>query len=64
VVTAARRGDRIGEDALAPAVIDYRDALNIAAARSAPLRWVVVVVLVVAVATTLWNAAEMARRID
>jgi hypothetical protein len=55
VVGAARRGDRIGDVTLAPAVIDFRDALYAAADKRRPLRWLIVVVLVVAVASAVWD---------
>jgi hypothetical protein len=59
VVAAARRGDRIGDDSLAPAVVDYGRALRAAADEDTPLRRVVVVVLlVVAAAMALWDAVH------
>ena len=58
VVAAARHGDRIGDDALAPAVVDYSRALRAAADEYGPIRRVViVVVLMVAAAMALWDAA-------
>ncbi|CAN5338205.1 hypothetical protein BH09ACT7_BH09ACT7_57690 [soil metagenome] len=56
VVTAVRRGERIEDDALAPAVLDYSRALHSAAEKGRPLRWVIVIALVVGLATTLWDA--------
>ena len=56
VVAAARRGDRIGDDTLAPAVVDYSRALHAAAEKGRTWRWVIVFILVVAVATALWDA--------
>lgn len=59
VVTAARHGDRIGDDALAPAVVDYSRALHAAAEKERPLvRWALVVFLLVAAATAVWDAAQ------
>jgi hypothetical protein len=58
VVAAARRGDRIGDDSLAPAVADYSRGLREAADKGRPWRWVIVVVLVVAVAMALWDAVH------
>lgn len=55
VVAAARHGARVGDEALAPAVVDYRDALRAAADKRRPLRWLIVVVLVVAVASAVWD---------
>jgi hypothetical protein len=56
VVRATRRGERIGDDALAPAVLGYTRALHAAAENARPMRWVIVFVLVAALATTLWDA--------
>jgi hypothetical protein len=56
VVAATRRGDRIGDDALAPAVVHYSRALQAEAEKYRPLRWVIVFILVVAVAAAAWNA--------
>ena len=57
VVAAARHGDRIGEDSLAPAVVDYSRALRAAADEYGPIRRaVIVVVLVVAAGMALWDA--------
>jgi hypothetical protein len=58
VVAAARRGDRIGDHSLAPAIVDYSRALHAAADTDTPLRRAVVgFVLVVAAAMALWDAA-------
>jgi hypothetical protein len=57
VVAAARRGDRIGDDALAPAVVNYSRGLHAAAEAAKPWRWVIVVVLVVALAMAVWDTA-------
>jgi hypothetical protein len=56
VVAATRRGDRIGDDALAPAVVDYSRALQAEAEKYRPLRWVIVFILGVAVAAAAWDA--------
>jgi hypothetical protein len=59
VVAAARRGERVGDDALAPAVVDYSRALRTAAEEDRPLvRWAVVVLLLVAAATAVWDAVQ------
>jgi hypothetical protein len=58
VVAATRRGERIGDDSLAPAVVDYGRALRAAAENGRPWRWVIVFVLVVAVASALWDAVN------
>jgi hypothetical protein len=51
VLAAARRGDRIGDDSLAPVIVDYSRALHAAADKDTPLRRAVVgFVLVVAAA--------------
>ena len=58
VVAAARQGDRIGDDSLASAVVDYSRALRAAADEYGPIRRAVIVfVLVVAAAMALWDAA-------
>jgi hypothetical protein len=56
VVGTARRGERIGDARLAPAVIDYSSGLRAAAEGARPLRWVLIFVLVVGVGTTVWDA--------
>jgi peptidoglycan biosynthesis protein MviN/MurJ (putative lipid II flippase) len=59
VVAAARRGGGIGDDSLAPAIVDYSRALHAAADTDTPLRRVVVgFVLVVAAAMALWDAGH------
>lgn len=57
VVAAARRGDRVADHALAQAVVDYSRGLRTAAEEGRPWRWVIVVVLLVALATAVWDAA-------
>ena len=46
VAHAARRGLRIDDPRLVPALIDYRDGLHVAAENAKPLRWVIAVALV------------------
>lgn len=55
VVRAARRGERIDDPRLAQSVIDYSEGLHAAAEQARPLRWVLVFVLCVAVATAVWD---------
>jgi hypothetical protein len=57
VARAARRGDRIADPALMPALTGYRDGLHEAAEESKLLRWLVWLILVVAVAMAVWDAA-------
>jgi len=56
VATAVRNGEGIGDEALAPAVLDYRRGLHAAAEKGRPLRRVIVIVLAIALGTTLWDA--------
>lgn len=56
VVRAARRGEHIGEVRLAQPVIDYAAGLHTAAEKARPFRWLLLFVLVVAVATAVWDA--------
>jgi uncharacterized membrane protein len=56
VVRTARRGERVGDARLAQAVMDYSSALNAAAEKARPFRWLLIVVLVVAVGTAAWDA--------
>lgn len=58
VVDAARRGAAIGDAALAPAVADYRRALHASAEDGRPWRWLIVVILVVAIGMAVWDAAS------
>jgi len=55
VVHAARRGERIGDARLAQAVVDYRKGLHAAADTARPFRWVVPLILVVAIGTAVWD---------
>ena len=57
VARAARGGGRIDDPRLAPALVEYRNGLHEAAEKARPFRWVVWVVLVVAVGTAAWDAA-------
>jgi hypothetical protein len=56
VVRTARRGERIGDGRLAQPVIDYSAGVHAAAENARPFRWVIPVVLVVAVGTAVWDA--------
>ena len=56
VVRAARRGERIDDARLAKAVIDYSNGMHAAAETARPFRWLLIVVLVVAVGTAVWDA--------
>jgi hypothetical protein len=55
VVRAARHGQPIGDPRLARPVADYRDALHAAVETARPWRWVLPLVLVVAVGTAIWD---------
>jgi len=55
-VRTARRGERIGDPRLAQAVIDYSEGLRAAAEHARPFRWLVPLVLVVAIGTAVWDA--------
>jgi hypothetical protein len=57
VVRTARRGARIGDPRLAQAVDDYGQGLHAAVEEARPFRWLVPLVLVVAVGTAVWDAA-------
>ena len=56
VVRTARRGERIGDARLAQAVIDYSAGMHTAAEQARPFRWLLGFILVVAIATTGWDA--------
>lgn len=56
VVRAARRGDRVDDPRLARGVVDYAAGLHTAAERLHQYRWVVILLLVVAIATTVLDA--------
>ncbi len=55
VARGARRGERIGDADLAQGVIDYRRGLHAAADTARPFRWVIPLVLVVAIGTAVWD---------
>lgn len=55
VVRAARRGEPVADPRLAGAVADYGRGLHAAAADAKARRWLVALVLVVAIATALWD---------
>jgi hypothetical protein len=56
VVDAVRRGAPIGDAALTSGVLGYSKALHTAADKGRPLRWLLVIVLIVAVASSIWDA--------
>lgn len=56
IVRAARRGYGVSDSRLARGVVDYGAGLRAAAERLHPYRWVVVLVLMVAIATTAVDA--------
>jgi hypothetical protein len=55
VVSAARRGERIGDARLAKAVIGYNSGMHAAAETARPFRWLLIVVLIVAVGSAVWD---------
>jgi uncharacterized membrane protein len=56
VVRTVRRGERIDDARLTQAVADYSQGLHAAAEEARPFRWLVPLVLVVAVATAVYDA--------
>ena len=56
VVRTVRRGERIGDPRLTQAVADYSQGLHAAAEEARPFRWLLPLVLVVAVATAVFDA--------
>jgi hypothetical protein len=56
VVRTARRGERIGDKRLTHAVVEYAQGLHAAADAGRPFRWLVPLVLVVAVAVAVYDA--------
>ena len=56
VARTARRGERIGDPQLAPAVIDYSKGMRAAAEQAKPYRWVVPLILIVSIATAVWDS--------
>lgn len=55
VVRAARRGEPIDDARLARAAVDYTRGLHAAAESARPFRWVLPVVIVVAIGTAIWD---------
>ena len=55
VAAAARGGLRVDDPRLVQALTDYRDGLHAADDNSKSLRWVIWFVLIVAVATAVWD---------
>src|SRR5690348_13230163 len=56
VARTARMGERIGDSRLAQPVMDYNTGMHAAAEQAKPYRWVVPLVLVVSIATALWDS--------
>jgi hypothetical protein len=56
VARTARRGERIGDPHLAPAVVDYSKGMRAAAEQAKPYRWIVPLVLIVSIATAVWDS--------
>ncbi|MFS0898983.1 hypothetical protein [Mycolicibacterium litorale] len=56
IVRAARRGYRVDDPRLAAGVVEYSAGLRAAAERLHPYRWVVWLVIVVALGTAAWDA--------
>jgi hypothetical protein len=56
VVRTARGGERIGNSRLAQAVVDYSSGVHAAAEKARPFRWLLILILVVAVGTAAWDA--------
>lgn len=57
VARAVRRGEKLGDGRAADAAMDYAGGLHAAAEAARPLRWLLVVALVVAVGSAAWDAA-------
>lgn len=57
VARIARRGEQVTDSRLARAVVDYRRGLHASAESARTFRWVIPLVLVVAVASAGWDAA-------
>jgi hypothetical protein len=55
VVSAARSGESVGDARLAQAVIDYSQGLSSAAENARPFRWLLWLVLTLAVAIAIWD---------
>ncbi|WP_431232317.1 hypothetical protein ACQ856_23055 [Mycolicibacterium psychrotolerans] len=56
VAGVTRWGGRIGDPALAQPVVDYADGLHASAETGRPFRWVLPVILVVAIGIAGWDA--------
>ena len=56
VAGAARRGVRIDDARLVPALTDYRNGLHESAEKARPFRWLIPLVLVVGVGTAVYDA--------
>lgn len=56
VAGVTRWGGRINDPALAQAVVDYADGMHAAAEKGRAFRWLVPLVLIVAVAAAAWDA--------
>jgi hypothetical protein len=56
VARTARRGEHIADARLAQAVIDYSHGMHEAVDKARPFRWVLPLVLVVAIGTAVWDA--------
>jgi hypothetical protein len=56
VAGVTRWGGRMGDPALAQAVVDYADGLHNSEESGRPFRWVVPLVLVVAVGMAIWDS--------
>ena len=56
VARTARHGEPIGDPQLAPAVIDYSNGMQASAEQAKPYRWVVPLILIVSIATALWDS--------
>jgi hypothetical protein len=56
VVDAARRGNAIGDPGLASAVVDYGRGLHAAAEKGRPWRWVLLLLLLVAAGSAVWDS--------
>lgn len=58
VVRTARRGERITDQRLAQPVIDYSRGLHAAAEKALPFRWLIYLVLIVAVGMAVWDTTS------
>jgi hypothetical protein len=61
-VRAARRGERITDPRLLPAVTDYCDGMHTAADNARPFRWLIWLVLTVAAAMAIWDTVSGSAR--